>query len=229
MEKKMKTKIIELTAITLALVMSVGMASGAGYTMSTGLDVTLGYGYQTIEVAAPSFTNANGVIIGNYWVNATCVEDPMVQDLSDLVVYDPDLKGTGGATTTISSHFDPHLQFQEITFGQAVSGNKTVVAQMTGLGGPALPYRQEFFAATSGNMDLLSEDLSVKARTYNDVVTAASILKSVSTKTTGTDQKSLLWHKVKAPAPMFDPEFKIDQYLAAPDIGFYYDLDYVKP
>ena len=226
----MKNKIIELTAITLALLMSVGGVSGAGYTMSTGFNVTLGYGYQTVEAVDPSFfAKMNTVTIGNYWVNATCVEDPMAQDPGALVKYDPDLKGTGGATTTISSDFDPHLQFQEITFGQAVSGNKIVVAQMTGVGGPSLPYGQWFFAATSGNMDLLSEDLSVKAHTCNDVVTAASILKSVSTKTTETDQKSLLWHKVKAPAPMFDPVFKIDQYLAAPDIGFYYDLDYLKP
>ena len=228
----MKTKIIGLAAITLALVMSVGMVSAnSGYTLNTHVDVTLGYAFQKLNITeSTTFDKFNEVTIGNLWVNASCEEFPQttIPDLSaaqDLVLYDKDLKGTGIINTSVGSVIDPSRQHKTISFGQAVAGNKTAVKQITNISTGNGFYVQNLLSATSGTIDLAFESMQVDVQTCNEVVTGIGSVKSATMHDVNIN--SLLFHTVDAPD--FDPVVNLYQYAAAPDIDFGYNLVYIRP
>ena len=229
----MKTKIIGLAAITLALVISMGMASAnPSYMMNTSLNLTLGYGFQKINIAEiPDFAKFNEVTIGNFYVNATDLPNPqaVIPNLpaaQDLVIYDKDLKGTGEVNMLISSVFDPSNQLKTITFGQSVSGiNGTAVKQITNISTNGGFYVQNLLAATKGSMDLSFESMQVDVLLCRDMVTGIGSVKSATMA--DVTENSLLFHTVSAPD--FDPAIELYQYAAAPGIDFGYSLTWIKP
>ena len=221
----MKTKIIGLVAITLALVMTMGTVSAnSGYTMDTELSVDLGSAYQVIDVGFG--VKLSEVTIGNYFVDAECEEDPVmdIPDLgiaiADLIEFDIDLDGSGEIQTEVSSIFDERDQYQTIHYGLDVEGVKAVVRQ------EALFGIQELLLASDGEMDF-SEDFGLKLQTCRYMVVVATVDKSAEmlvNRTLEPSANSVVFHTVNL--PFLDPPVWLFQYAEGPSTGLEYHLVY---
>ena len=235
----MKTKLIGLAAITLALLMSVGMVSANyGYDMNAYIDVTKGFGFQNVSVVEPSdFSKYNTVTIGNYNVSAECVNmsDPSeaittYEKALALISYDKTIPGTGFASVDVGSDICPIQQSKVITFTQFVRGNDTVVKQRTNITTNGAYYVQDLItaAAPKSYMNFSLEDMSVTIQTCRDVATKIAITKAVEIDApVDHAQNSLLYHT--AIAPNFDPQLELLQYVAAYDLMQGYTITYTKP
>ena len=225
----MKTKIIGLAAITLALVMTMGTVSAnSGYTMDTELSVDLGSAYQVIDVGFG--VKLSEVTIGNYFVDAECEEDPVmdIPDLgiaiADLIEFDIDLDGSGEIQTEVSSIFDVRDQYQTIHFGLDVEGVKAVVRQEGFIGIDT----QELLLASDGEMEF-SEDFGLKLQTCRDMVVVATVDKSAVlfvNRTLEPSANSVVFHTVDLLPPEFDPPVWLFQYAEGPSTGLEYHLVY---
>ena len=221
----MKTKIIGLVAITLALVMTMGTVSAnSGYTMDTELSVDLGSAYQVIDVGFG--VKLSEVTIGNYYVDAECEEFPEAAfpDLDtailELTDFDIDLDGSGEIQTEVSSIFDERDQYQTIHYGLDVEGVKAVVRQ------EALFGIQELLLASDGEMEF-SEDFGLKLQTCRDMVVVATVDKSAVlfvNRTLEPSANSVVFHTVNL--PFLDPPVWLFQYAEGPSTGLEYHLVY---
>ena len=227
----MKTKIIGLVAITLALVMTMGTVSAnSGYTMDTELSVDLGSAYQVIDVGFG--VKLSEVTIGNYYVDAECEEFPEAAfpDLDtailELTDFDIDLDGSGEIQTEVSSIFDVRDQCQTIHFGLDVEGVKAVVRQEGFIGIDT----QELLLASDGEMEF-SEDFGLKLQTCRDMVVVATVDKSAVlfvNRTLEPSANSVVFHTVDLLPPEFDPPVWLFQYAEGPSTGLEYHLIYTE-
>ena len=235
----MKTKLIGLAAITLALLMSVGMASANyGYDMSAYIDVTKGFGVQWILVDEPhDFSKLSLVTIGNYNVSAECVNMSDPTEAIDtfwkalvLTSYDKTIPGTGHASAAIGSDICPKQQTKTITVGHVVRGTDTVVRGLTEIVTDHHNYEEEFItaAAPKSYMNYSVQDMSVTMQTCRNVATKIDITNAVEiVAPVDHAQNSLLYHT--ANAPNFDPKLELLQYIAAYDLAQGYTISYTKP
>ena len=223
----MKTKIVGLAAITLALVMSMGVVS-ADYIVSTTIDVESGYAVQGIEHTIPYGDIFNGVAIGNFGVTAGCVPPwDIPVDILDAamagLVYDETVKGTGSVATSLGLVTIPDSQKCTKFFQQSAKGHKVAVAEMGNVG----PNYQDLLFATDGFLEEYKENKAVTVRECTDEVVQVAIDQSVSMSSTDpTIEKAMLFHDLDAPALN---DLDIDQYLAAPDIDWDFTLLYDIP
>jgi hypothetical protein len=227
----MKTKIIGLAAITLALVMSVGMVS-ADHGVSTTIDVGDGYAFQAINYDLfLGDTLDNYAIIGNFGVIADCgypfMETPLdVWDAvlsEDYVVYNEVAKGTGYITTTLGLVTEPDCQKATKLFTQSGAGHKVAVLEY----GNVDINTQDLFFATDGYLDNYTESKLVTIRTCTDDVLQVVIAQEVNMSSMDpASQTSMLFHELDAPALN---DLYMYQYLAAPDVSWDLNLGYTIP
>ena len=230
----MKTKIIGLAAITLALVMSVGMAS-ADHVVSTTMDVGDGYAFQAINYdlqegpwGFPIGYIDNYAAIGNFGVIADCVYPLDIPDdvwaaLDQGVVYNADAKGTGYISTSLGLITQQDCQKATKFFTQSGAGHKVGVLET----GNVFFNTQDLLFATDGYLDFYEETKQVSVRTCTGDVTQVIINQAVSMSSMDpTIEKAMVFHELDAPTLN---DLLIEQYLAAPDIDWSLNLLYDMP
>ena len=227
----MKTKIIGLAAITLALVMSVGMVS-ADHGVSTTIDVGSGYAFQAVNYDLFFGDELdNYVVIGNLGVDADCgfpfMDTPMdVWDAvlsGDYVEYNEVAKGTGYITTTLGLLTEPDCQKATKLFGQSGAGHKMFVLEMGNVGNNY----QDLVFATDGYLTNYMESKQVTIRTCTDEVLNVAIAQQVNMSSMDpASQKSMLFHELDAPTLN---DLYMYQYLAAPNVNWSFTLGYTIP
>ena len=227
----MKTKIIGLAAITLALVMTMGTVSAnSGYNLDTTLSVNLGSAYQDIDVLTLGGAKWNQVTIGNYYVDAVCEEDPeaefadLGEALDNLIVYldTPSLKGTADIVTTVDSILDADAQYVIYNFEQKVDGTKAVVRQETIVGLDV----QELLLASDDYMDFEEKEL-LRIQTCRDLVTLADVYKNANLDvnlTVAPTGGTVIFHTVDLLT--VDPVVVLYQYAEGPNTDLIYDFTY---
>ena len=235
----MKTKLVGLAAITVALVMSVGMASAGGptgYTAVAGVSVHQGFAYQTIATYGYDYVKLNRVTIGNYFVNSTCLPDPestvpgIGTAYTKYVHYNDSIKGTGAVKATIGVSFDPTHQYCTKFSALNVTGNKVVVGQHTHLMVGDDLYAQEFVAATEGAVTQpLLEDMSVTTQTCHNRIIEMGVTKSglMNATDVGQTQNTMVFHKVSVPS--VTPAYDLYDYVSGAGAGVTFSWTYVNP
>ena len=233
----MKNQIIGFAAITLALVMIVGMASAGsttGYTAVAGVSVHQGFAYQ--KVTTGDEWKVNKVTIGNYFVNSTCLPDPEstvpnMTEAQDLYVhYNGSIKGTGAALATIGVSIDPTHQYCTKFFSLNVTGNKVVVTQNTTLDVGADKYNQQLVLATEGAVTQpLLEDMTVVMQTCHNRIIEMGVTKSglMNATDVGQTQNTMVFHKVSVPS--VTPAYDLYDYVSGAGAGVTFDWTYINP
>jgi hypothetical protein len=227
----MKTKIIGLVAITLALLMSVGMASAVrgNYDVTGGVSVYQGFAVQEIEVGSWA---SSDVTIGNYFVNATCLEPayyPLDMDdaLDMFVHYDKNITGTGSIAVRASTTYDWTNQYLTNTFALEATGNKVVVREKTE-SGVDLDYVQELVLATEGEVTKpLITGTTVKMQTCHNKIVEMGVIKSGLMNATASGQTSMVFHAVDV--PNVEPAYAKYDYAAGAGAGVTFDWTYLLP
>ena len=233
----MKTKLIGLVAITLALLMSVGMASAVrgNYDVTAGVNVYQGFAMQNVSVGSPGAIWADSsVTIGNYFVNSTCLppaEYPTdkADALARFVHYDKNITGTGGVAVRATTTYDWTQQYLTNTFATNITGNKVVVVQNL-IPDIDLGYNQQLVLATEGEVTTpLTTVASVKMQTcHNSIVEMADVKAGMMMEQNGTlGQTSMVFHKVDI--PNVEPAYAKYDYASGKGAGVTFNWVYRIP
>ena len=226
----MKTKLIGLVAITLALLMSVGMASAVrgNYDVTAGVNVYQGSAAQAVVVGDWA---VSGVAIGNTFVDSTCLPPAEYPDnwteALRFVHYDKNITGTGAVAVRATTTYDWTQQYVTNTFATNVTGNKVVVVQNL-IPGIDLGYVQQLVLATEGEVTIpLTTVASVKMQTcHNRIVEMADVKAGMMMNTTA-GQTSMVFHKVDVPD--VEPPYAKYDYASGKGAGVTFNWVYSIP
>ena len=150
----MKTKIIGLAAIMLALVMATGMASAqmCPFAFQTKIGAEGGHGWvnQSLVIANDYFTKDNLVNIGNINVTAVCPYSPtnLTEALEGVNFNIADSVGSGVVQTGYGLY--PGGTFQ---FVQAIDATKAIVVEQEDIGDIGCDPTQDLLLGTEGTMN----------------------------------------------------------------------------
>ena len=229
----MKTKMIGLVVITLALLMSVGMASAVrgNYDVTAKVSVFSGFAVQEVEVGSWAHSE---VTIGNYFVNATCLEPAdypidKFDALNRFVWYDENVTGTGSVLAAASTTYDPTGQYLTNTFALTVPVNTTKVVLVENvIPGIDLGYIQELAIATEGVVTApLITGTTVEMQSCHNRIVKMDVLKSGMVNATANGQHSMVFHTVTVPE--VEPAYDLSQYAAGKGGDIYFDWTFALP
>lgn len=150
----MKTKIIGLMAITLALLMATGMASAqmCPFAFQTSIGAYGGHGWvnQTLSIDNAYFTKDNLVNIGNINVTAVCPYSPtdLTEALDGVNFNIPNIEGEGTVTTQYGLY--PGGTFQ---FVQTIDATKAILIEQEDIGDIGCDPTQDLLLGTMGTMN----------------------------------------------------------------------------